>query len=222
MAISANEVAFLAAPMFYVNAWGVPYAAAMSGMKLVLPGPAHDGKSMYDLLRDERATLAVGAPNVWGPLFGHVDASHRNPRKDLRLKRAIVGGATPSAELLDAFGSKFGIAVTQVWGMTEVSPIGALGGTPPRQATWSAERIANLRARQGRPPYGLEMRLIDDEGRNVPHDGTPTMGRQAVICWCGVPGSPPDTSGRTGPRSTPTDSSIPEMSARSILTATCG
>lgn len=171
MAISANEVAFLAAPMFYVNAWGVPYAAAMSGMKLVLPGPAHDAKSMYDLLRDERATVAVGAPHVWGPLFAHVDASHRNPRKDLRLKRAIVGGATPSAELLDAFGSKFGIAITQVWGMTEISPIGALGGTLPKHATWSAERIANLRARQGRPPYGVEMRLIDDDGRNVPHDG---------------------------------------------------
>jgi len=171
MALSANEVAFLAAPMFYVNGWGVPYAAAMSGMKLVLPGPAHDGRSLYDLLRDEGATLAVGAPHVWGPLFAHVDANHRNPRKELRLKRAIVGGATPSAELLDAFGSKFGAAVTQVWGMAEISPIGAFIGAPQKHAAQSAERGTNLPTKQGRPPFGVEMRLIDDDGRKLPHDG---------------------------------------------------
>jgi 3-(methylthio)propionyl---CoA ligase len=165
MALSTSEVAFLAAPMFYVNAWGVPYAAAMSGMKLVLPGPAHDGKSMYDLLRDEGATLALGAPHVWGPVFAHADASHRNPRKDLRLKRVIVGGTTPSAELLDTFESKFGVAVTQVWGMAEISPIGALAGTLPKHAAWSAGRMAHLQT-----PFGVEMRLIDDDGRKLPHD----------------------------------------------------
>src|SRR5574340_936458 len=108
MALSANEVALLAAPMFHVNAWGVPYAAAMCGMKLVLPGPAKDGKSLYGLMRDEHATLALGGPNVWEPVFAHAEATHRNPRKELHLKRVIVGGAVPGKTLTDQFAEKFG------------------------------------------------------------------------------------------------------------------
>lgn len=171
MALSANEVAFLAAPMFHVNAWGVPYAAAMCGMKLVMPGPANDGKTLYDLLRDERATLALGAPNVWGPIFAHAEGSRRHPRKELRLKRVIIGGAPAGAELLEAFGSKWGAEVSQAWGMAETSPIAALASPLPKHAGAWAGPLPHRQTWQGRPPFGIEMRLVDDGGRVVPHDG---------------------------------------------------
>lgn len=171
MALSANEVALLATPMFHVSAWGVPYAAAMCGMKLVLPGPANDGRSLYSLMRDERATLALGAPNVWEPVFDHADATHRNPRKDLCLRRVIVGGAPLGSELTDQFASRFGATVTQVWGMTETSPIGAVCAPLPKHAGASGNPAAAPGTTQGRSPFGIEMRIVDDAGRKLPHDG---------------------------------------------------
>lgn len=164
LALSANESTLLATPMFHVNGWGVPYAAAMCGMKLVLPGPAHDGRSIYELLHEERVTLALGAPPVWAPLFGHVEGTRRNPRKELCLERIVTGGIAASGELVDRFASTFGARVTQVWGMTETSPIGAIC---PR----SGDRIAEPRSRQARPPFGIEMRLVDDTGQELAHDG---------------------------------------------------
>lgn len=170
MALSASESALLAAPMFHVNGWGVPYAAAMCGMKLVLPGPANDGRSLYELMRDERATLALGGPKVWAPIFAHADATHRNPRKELRLRRVVIGGAVPGGELTERFASQFGATVTQVWGMTESSPIGAVGAPLSGQGE-ADEGATPPGARQGRAPFGVELRLIDDTGRRVPHDG---------------------------------------------------
>ncbi|MCC4118666.1 AMP-binding protein [Aromatoleum toluclasticum] len=171
MALSANETALLAAPMFHVNGWGVPYAAAMCGMKLVLPGPANDGQSLYELMRDERVTLALGGPNVWSPIFAHADATHRNPRKDLGLRRVVIGGGVPGGPLTERFASQFRATVTQVWGMTESSPIGAVSA-PVSAAGRAAEGATTApEGRQGRAPFGVELRLVDDAGRRVPHDG---------------------------------------------------
>lgn len=176
MALSENEVAVLAAPMFHLNGWGVPYAAAMCGMKLVLPGPAKDGKSLYDLMRDERASLALGGPNVWEPVVTHADAMHRNPRKELRLKRVIIGGAAPGKTLTAHFATKFDATVTQVWGMTETSPIGAICAPLAERTAPSAGPTKAVHTTQGRPPFGVEMRLVDNKGRKIPHDGH-TRGR---------------------------------------------
>jgi acyl-CoA synthetase (AMP-forming)/AMP-acid ligase II len=174
LALSGRESAMLAAPMFHVNAWGVPYAAAMCGMKLVLPGPVHDGRSIYDLLRDERVTLALGAPYFWAPLFKYVDGMRRNPRKELALERVVVGGIAPTSELVERFTNTFGARVTQVWGMTETSPIGAIS---PSSAMNAAAPDGPVK--QGRAPFGIEMRLVDDAGKTVAHDGQ-TPGRLLV------------------------------------------
>jgi 3-(methylthio)propionyl---CoA ligase len=171
MALSANEAALLAAPMSHVNGWGVPYAAAMCGMKLVLPGPANDGRSLYELMRDERVTLALGGPDVWAPIFAHVDAMHRSPRKDLRLRRVIIGGAVPGGKLTERVTSQLGASVTQVWGMTESSPIGAVGAPLSGQGEAEEGATTVAGASQGRAPFGIELRLVDDAGRRLPHDG---------------------------------------------------
>lgn len=171
MALSAKESALLATPMFHVNGWGVPYAASMCGMKLVLPGPANDGRSLYELMREERVTLALGSPNVWSPLLAHADTTHRNPRKELRLHRVVIGGAVPDGKLIERLRSQFGASITQVWGMTECSPIGAVDNQLYTQADSGAEATIPPEARQGRAPFGIEFRLVDDAGRRVPHDG---------------------------------------------------
>ncbi|BAL27441.1 long-chain-fatty-acid--CoA ligase [Azoarcus sp. KH32C] len=166
LSLSARESALLAAPMFHVNAWGVPYAAAMCGMKLVLPGPVHDGRSIYELLREERVTLALGAPYFWAPLFKYLDGMRRNPRKELSLERVVVGGIAPASELVERFATTFGARVTQVWGMTETSPIGAICPSSAMHADAPDGQI-----KQGRAPFGIEMRLVDDSGKAVAHDG---------------------------------------------------
>ncbi|HJV26993.1 MAG TPA: long-chain-fatty-acid--CoA ligase [Aromatoleum sp.] len=176
LALSANESALLASPMYHVNAWGVPYAAAMCGMKLVLPGPVHDGRSIYELLREERVTLALGVPQFWSPLFQYLEGMRRNPRKELCLERVVVGGTASSREFVDKLASTFGARVTQVWGMTETSPIGAT--CPPTAMHADASNVPSEQRglKQGRPPFGIEMRLVDDAGREIAHDGC-TPGR---------------------------------------------
>lgn len=191
LALSANESALLGAPMFHVNAWGVPYAAAMCGMKLVLPGPVQDGRSIYELLREERVTLALGAPYFWGPLFKHVDGMRRHPRKELSLERVVIGGIAPAHDLVDGFATTFGARVTQVWGMTETSPIGAI--CPPVHQENARGAGAKRPMKQGRPPFGIEMRLVDDAGTAVAHDGqTPghllVRGPWVASAYFGSPG----------------------------------
>lgn len=179
LALSTRESALLGTPMFHVNAWGVPYAAAMCGMKLVLPGPVHDGRSIYELLREERVTLALGSPYFWGPLFKYLDGTRRNPRKELSLERVVIGGIAPASELVEGFATRFGARVTQVWGMAETSPIGAICPPSAMHAATAHDAGAKRRMKQGFPPFGIEMRLVDDAGTAIAHDGQ-TPGRLLV------------------------------------------
>ena len=129
--VSRNETALLVVPMFHVNAWSMPYAGAMSGAKLVLPGPALDGASVYQLLRDEQVTLALGVPTVWMMLLQH--ASRRlKPIDELALRRVVIGGAAVPRAMVEAFERDFGAFVVHVWGMTETSPVGTVCNLLPK------------------------------------------------------------------------------------------
>jgi acyl-CoA synthetase (AMP-forming)/AMP-acid ligase II len=171
LGLSANESVLLVVPMFHVNAWGMPYAGAMSGAKLVMPGPALDGKSVYELMRNEKVTLALGVPTVWLMLFQHVEASGGDPKRDLSLKRVVIGGSAAPRAMTERFETRFGAFVVHAWGMTEMSPLGTVCNLLPKHRGFTLEQRLDLQAKQGRPLYGVEMRITNDAGRALPHDG---------------------------------------------------
>jgi fatty-acyl-CoA synthase len=149
----------------------MPYAGAMCGAKLVLPGAALDGKSVYELVRDERVTLALGVPTVWLMLFNHVDTAGLDPKRDLVLKRVVIGGSAAPRAMSEKFETKFGAFVVHAWGMTEMSPLGTVCNLLPKHDGLSLEGRLDLQTKQGRPIYGVEMKITDDAGGRLPHDG---------------------------------------------------
>ena len=171
LALSSAESALLVVPMFHVNAWGNPYAGAMCGAKLVLPGPALDGKSVYELMRDEKVTLAFGVPTVWLMLFQHVDTAALDPKKDLNLRRVVIGGSAAPRAMSERFESKFGAFVVHAWGMTEMSPLGTVCNLLPKHREGTLEQRLDLQTKQGRNLYGVEMKITGDDGTRLPHDG---------------------------------------------------
>jgi acyl-CoA synthetase (AMP-forming)/AMP-acid ligase II len=169
--LSSAESALLVVPMFHVNAWGTPYAGAMCGAKLVMPGPGLDGKSVYELMRDEKVTVALGVPTVWLMLFNHVDASHAEPKNDLCLKRVVIGGSAAPRAMSERFETQFGAFVVHAWGMTEMSPLGTVCNLLPKHRGCTLDERLDLQGKQGRPVYGVELKITDDEGNRLPHDG---------------------------------------------------
>lgn len=168
MAVSARDTVLPAVPMFHVNAWGVPYIAARQGARLVLPGPFLDGDSLARLIEAEGVTLSLGVPTIWMGLL----AALRNSRTDVsKMKRAIVGGSALPPTMLAAFRDEFGIELIHAWGMTETSPVGTLNQLKSKHLTLGTARQAELRLGQGRPPYGVDLRIVGKDGRSLPHDG---------------------------------------------------
>ena len=171
LGLSAAESALLVVPMFHVNAWGMPYAGAMCGAKLVLPGPALDGKSVYELMKAERVTLALGVPTVWLMLFAYVDASGVDPRAELAMTRVVIGGSAAPRAMSERFATQFGAYVMHGWGMTEMSPLGTVGHLLPKHRDYNLQQRLDLQEKQGRAIYGVEMKIVDGAGRELPHDG---------------------------------------------------
>jgi fatty-acyl-CoA synthase len=171
VALSSAESVLLVVPMFHVNAWGMPYAGPMSGAKLVLPGPALDGRSVYALMKDERVTLALGVPTVWLMLLQHVDAERLDPKRDLVLKRMVIGGSAAPRAMSEQFETKFGAFVVHAWGMTEMSPLGTICNLLPKHRDCDLAQRLDVQAKQGRAMFGVEMKITDDAGRRLPHDG---------------------------------------------------
>jgi fatty-acyl-CoA synthase len=143
----------------------------MSGAKLVLPGAGLDGRSVYELMRDEKVTLALGVPTVWLMLFSHVDAAKVDPKQELVLKRAVIGGSAAPRAMCERFEKEFGTFVVHAWGMTEMSPLGTVCNLLPKHRDLTLDRRLDLQSKQGRTFYGVELRITDDEGRVLPHDG---------------------------------------------------
>lgn len=166
--ISAREVMMPVVPMFHVNAWGVPYAAAMVGSKLVLPGPGLDGESLARLIDAEGVTMALGVPTIWQGLLA---ALKKRGSKAETLKRTIVGGSACPPSMIAEFRDKYGTEVVHAWGMTETSPLGTANALLERHGKLSEAEQAKIRESQGRPPYGVELKIVDDEGNRLPEDG---------------------------------------------------
>jgi acyl-CoA synthetase (AMP-forming)/AMP-acid ligase II len=171
LGLSAEESALLVVPMFHVNAWGMPYAGAMCGAKLVMPGAALDGKSVYELMRNEKVTLALGVPTVWLMLFEYVDTERLDPKHDLVLRRVVIGGSAAPRAMTERFETNFGAFVIHAWGMTEMSPLGTVCNLLPKHRGYSLPQRLDLQAKQGRALFGVEMKITDDDGQRLPHNG---------------------------------------------------
>ena len=163
-------------PMFHANGWAIPFIAAMSGASLVLPGPRLDGASLYELMAQERVTLTAGVPTVWLNLLQHLDD---NKLKLSHLKRVCIGGAAAPAAMIERFEDVYGVEVIHAWGMTEMSPIGTMSVIKPPLDKLPRARQFDLKAKQGTPHFGVEMKITDDKGRTLPRDGK-TVGRLKV------------------------------------------
>jgi len=169
--VNSQMTLLLAVPMFHANAWGMPYAVAMTGAKLVMPGPHLDGKHMYELMRDERVTFSQAVPTVWLMLFDFFDAHPEIDTHSLGLKRIGLGGAATPRAMIERFERDFDADFVQGWGMTETSPIGVIGNLLPKHLGLDKDAQTTVKMKQGRGVWGVELKIVDENGQRLPHDG---------------------------------------------------
>ncbi|MBS0332908.1 MAG: AMP-binding protein, partial [Proteobacteria bacterium] len=176
MGISATDTVLPVVPMFHANAWGLAFSCSAVGAKLVMPGQKLDGASVYELLETEGVTFSAAVPTVWQMLLGHL---RDNKAKLSTLKRVVIGGSAVPEALVRAFRDDYGVSVTHAWGMTETSPLGTLATPTGKTIKLDDEEQLRYTLKQGRPPIGIELKLLDDAGNRLPHDGE-TFGRLMV------------------------------------------
>lgn len=170
MNLSSRDSVLPVVPMFHVNAWGIPYVAAMVGVKLVFPGAALDGKSLHELIESEAVTMAAGVPTVWLGLLNHVDSVQG---RFTTMQRTVIGGSACPRAMIERFRA-LGVTVLHAWGMTEMSPLGTLSTLKGKHLAASEETQLALQEKQGRAIFGVEMKIVDEAGKELPWDGKST------------------------------------------------
>ena len=168
LSMSARDAVLPVVPMFHVNAWGLPYSAAMTGAKLVFPGPAMDGKSIFELIEAEKVTFAAGVPTVWQMMLGHMQAGGL---RFSTLKRTVIGGSACPPAMITAFNDDYGVEVLHAWGMTEMSPLGTVCTLKNKHMELEPQDKLRVRIKQGRGIFGVDMKIVGPEGQELPWDG---------------------------------------------------
>ncbi|MCJ7422370.1 long-chain fatty acid--CoA ligase [Sphingomicrobium astaxanthinifaciens] len=176
--LGKRDCALPIVPMFHANAWGLPWAAPLVGCKLVLSAD-YSAKRMVDLFRDEKVTHSAGVPTIWVDMIAHIEKTGDTLDN---LKTVTIGGSAAPRAMIKWFRSH-GIEVGHAWGMTELSPIGSLAGKPAGWEDMSDEEQIEWTARQGRVPFGIEMRIVDDAGNVLPRDGKASGDLQVRGAW---------------------------------------
>ena len=166
--LSSMDAILPAVPMFHVNAWGIPYASALVGAKLVFPGPLADGASLHELMDTEKVTFAAGVPTIWFTLLEHVRA--QNLRLE-HLERATIGGSAVPRSMIETLEDDYGVEVRQGWGMTEISPVGTIGRLKGSQRDLDRQTLLDFKTSQGRAVFGVDMKIVDETGKRLPRDG---------------------------------------------------
>ena len=166
--ISARDVMLPVVPMFHVNAWGIPYMCTAAGAKLVFPGAALDGASVHRLFEQEKVTVSAGVPTVWLGLLTHVKSNHLTFST---LKETIIGGSACPPAMIESFERDYGVRVVHAWGMTEMSPIGTVCRLMAKHSALSPAEQFKVQVKQGRVVFGVEMKIIDSDGHDLPRDG---------------------------------------------------
>lgn len=168
LAISAQDVIMPVVPMFHANAWSLPYSAAQVGAKLVLPGPHLDGKSLYELFETEKVTFSAGVPTVWLGLLNYVK---QHGLRFSTFKRTAIGGSACPPAMMRMLEDEYGITVNHAWGMTELSPLGTVSRPKAKHLALPMESRRRLLEKQGTAVYGIDMKIVDDKGAELPWDG---------------------------------------------------
>jgi fatty-acyl-CoA synthase len=176
LALRASEAVMPVVPMFHANAWAIAFAAPMVGAKLVMPGGAMDGKSIFEMLENERVSFTAAVPTVWLMLLQYLETEKK---KLSTLKRVIIGGAAVPRTIMERFETNYGVEVLHGWGMTEMSPLGSVGSLKPGMHELPFEERIKHKLKQGRAPYMVEMKILDDAGKELPRDGK-TFGNLVV------------------------------------------
>ena len=166
-----KEVVLSVVPMFHVNAWGLPYSCTMAGAKQVLPGPQMIGKPIAELIEAERVTSAAGVPTIWNLLYQFLQTQADRPYDLSSLHTVLVGGAAASRTLVESFEKDLGLPILHAWGMTETSPIGTISRLKASMNDWTEERKLAVRLKQGIPVMGVEVKILGDQGQELPWDG---------------------------------------------------
>jgi acyl-CoA synthetase (AMP-forming)/AMP-acid ligase II len=168
LSVSNRDVVLPVVPMFHVNAWGLPYICSMMGAKIVFPGPFMDGASICQLINDEKATLSAGVPTIWSGVLNYLDEKKLSIPS---LKRVVIGGSACPEAMIRTFLEKYQVDVVQGWGMTELSPLGTMNTLKANQASLTDDEKIKLKAKQGRVLFGIDMKIIDETGDELPWDG---------------------------------------------------
>ena len=166
--VSSVDTIVPVVPMFHVNAWGLPYSVPLSGAKMVFPGAALDGKSLYELFESEKVTFSAGVPTVWLGLINHV---LQNNLKFSTFRRTVIGGSACPPAMMDTLIDKLDVHVIHGWGMTEMSPLGTTGGLQAKHLALPKEAQRKILQKQGHAIFGVDMKIVDDDGNELPWDG---------------------------------------------------
>jgi fatty-acyl-CoA synthase len=166
--LSAREVVLPVVPMFHVNAWSLPYSCTLTGAKMVFPGPHLDGKSLHELFESEGVTMSAGVPTVWLGLLNYLK---QNNLRFSTLKSTVIGGSACPPAMIRTLQDDYGVQVLHAWGMTEMSPLGTAGTLKAKQMKLGKEERYALQNKQGRAIFGVDMRIVDENGRELPWDG---------------------------------------------------
>ncbi len=176
MGMGAADTVLPVVPMFHANAWGLAFSAPATGANMVMPGAQMDGASIYELLDREKVSITAAVPTVWLMLLTHLQ---QHNLKLPHLRKVLIGGSAIPERILRAFEQDYGVEVVHAWGMTETSPLGTLGALPPHLVDADIDTRMKQKLKQGRPPFGVELRIVDDDGKELPRDGK-TSGRLLV------------------------------------------
>lgn len=166
--VSALDTVLPVVPMFHVNAWGLPYSVPLNGAKLVFPGPALDGKSLYELFESEKVTFSAGVPTVW---LGLITYAQQNNLKFSTFRNTVIGGSACSPAMMNTLMDEFNVKVVHGWGMTEMSPLGTAGGLLSKHLSLPEAEQRKILQKQGHAVFGVDMRIVDDEGTELAWDG---------------------------------------------------
>ncbi|MBZ2209995.1 3-(methylthio)propionyl-CoA ligase [Massilia soli] len=167
--VSSADTVLPVVPMFHVNAWGLPYSVLLSGAKMVYPGAALDGKSLYELFEAEGVTFSAGVPTVWLGLINH---ALQNDLTFSTFRRTVIGGSACPPSMMDTLIDKFGVQVIHAWGMTEMSPLGTTGTLQGKHKLLPQDEQRKILQKQGHAVFGVDMKIVDDDGKELEWDGS--------------------------------------------------